>query len=84
MALKYGPGEDLLSGQNRRSTYGAIFIPLRPETVVEAFELLAMGNTQSLLAFILLLQLIRIVTRRQPVLGTQSENYSTLGFLRTY
>jgi len=30
MALKYDSGEALLSGSDRRSTYVAVFIPLRP------------------------------------------------------
>jgi hypothetical protein len=31
MALKYESGEVPLSGQNRLSTYEAVFIPLRPK-----------------------------------------------------
>jgi hypothetical protein len=35
MALKYESGEVLLSGQNRPSTYEAVFIPLRPIAAIE-------------------------------------------------
>ena len=34
MALKYEPGEVLLSGRDRKSIYEAVFIPLRPKSKI--------------------------------------------------
>ena len=38
MALKYEPGDGLLAGDKRRSTYEAVFIPLRPLSEFRALE----------------------------------------------